>query len=246
MSVRGVRIPLDRFSVTAERDSRLAPDPMLLPRLRLAAALILASAALGAARADTPNPVVWTFRDLHAVGGAVPEILGAPQVQADGAVHFNGVDQGLIVPANPISGWSQFTVAILFRPEDNAPEAQRFFHIEDPTGRRLTIEDRVVKGKGWYMDTFLLDGKGKALIDPAKLHPLGQWAWGELVYDGKTMRSYVNGVAELNAEVAFAPMAGGHTSVGVRLNKVYWFQGEIREVRFYPAALAPADLPTAP
>jgi hypothetical protein len=221
---------------------------MLSPRLRPAAALGLALALIAAGRsaARAAAPEVWTFRDLHAVGGAVPEILGAPQVEPDGGVHFNGVDQGLVVPANPISGWSQFTVAVLFRPEDNAPEAQRFLHLEDGAGRRLTVEDRVVKGRGWYLDTFLLDGKGKALIDPAKLHPLGQWAWGELTYDGKTMRSYVNGVAELSGEVAFAPMAGGHTSVGVRLNHVYWFQGEIREVRFYPSALAPADLPRAP
>ena len=205
--------------------------------------------ALSAAHAAAPAPTaptVWTFRDLHAVGGAAPEILGAPQVLPDGAIHFNGVDQGLIVPANPIAGWGQFTVAVLFRPEDDAPEAQRFLHIEDPSGRRLTVEDRVVKGQGWYMDTYLLDGKGKTLIDPAKLHPLGQWAWGELTYDGKTMRSYVDGVPEVSGEVAFAPMAAGRASVGVRLNRVYWFQGEIREVRFYPTAVAPADLPRAP
>lgn len=247
MSVGTPPFPAGGFSVTAGCDPRLAPaPPMSSPRLRLAAAFALTCAALAAARADTPSPLVWTFRDLRAVGGSVPEVLGSPQVLPDGAVHFNGVDQGLVVPSNPISGWSRFTVAVLFRPEDDAPEAQRFLHIEDPDGRRLTVEDRVVKGKGWYMDTFLLSGKGRTLIDPAKLHPLGRWAWGELVYDGRLMRSYVDGVPELSGEVAFAPMAGGRTSVGVRLNRVYWFKGEIREVRFYPAALAPADLPRAP
>src|SRR6185312_10062351 len=96
------------------------------PRLRLAAALGLAFAAVAAARAHPPAPTVWTFRDLHQVGGTAPQILGSPQALPGGAVHFNGVDQGLIVPANPIAGWSQFTVAVLFRPEDDAPEAQRF------------------------------------------------------------------------------------------------------------------------
>jgi hypothetical protein len=30
--------------------------------------------------------------------------------------------------------------------------------------------------------------------------------------------------------------------VGVRQNKVYWFKGAIKEVRFTPAALAPEKL----
>jgi hypothetical protein len=194
-----------------------------------------------------PEPVRWTLQDLQQIGGVAPTVWGAPQV-VDGAVHFDGKGDGLMVPINPMAGLAQFTIAILFRPQSGGPAAQRFLHSEDATGRRMTIEDRVVEGKGWYMDTFLLAGagqKGLALIDPKKLHPLDAWAWGELVYDGHTMSSYVNGLPELSGKVVFPPAGPGRTSIGVRLNKVYWFQGDIKEVRFYPAALAPSELPAA-
>jgi hypothetical protein len=224
----------------------LRPDPLKTPTLLLA---VVGFGAPGLAAA-TPAPTIWTFGNLHEVGGYTPEILGSPEPRPGGSVHCNGADQGLIVPVNPIAGWPAFTVAVLFRPEDDAPEAQRFLHIEDANGKRLTVEDRVLKGRGWYMDTFLLDSAGSAahgrtLIDPAKLHPLGRWYWAELVYDGRTMASFVDGAAELSGAVAFSPGGPGRTSVGVRLNHVYWFKGEIREVRFYPEALAPADLPKA-
>ena len=32
-------------------------------------------------------------------------------------------------------------------------------------------------------------------------------------------------------------MKPGQTSLGVRLNRVFWFKGDVREVRFTPAAL---------
>lgn len=219
---------------------------------KLASLAMLAAALLAPALVDAapgPEEVDWTFADLGQVGGAAPLVLGSPQVESDGAVHFNGKDQGLILPLVPIAGWRKFTVAVFFRPEDHAPQAQRFLHIEDAGHHRLTVEDRVVEGKGWYLDTFLLNDAShrRTLIDPARLHPLGQWAWAELVYDGRTMASYVNGEPELSGPVDFAPMdSQGQTSVGVRLNRVFWFQGEIKEVRFYPSALPPADLPRAP
>jgi Concanavalin A-like lectin/glucanases superfamily len=225
--------------------------PLFLP--------LLAVAAFAA-----PPPVTWTLNDLGKVGGETPTVWGTPQVVDGAAMHFNGASDGLLLPVNPLAGWDKFTAAILFRPESSAPFAQRFVHIQDEEGNRLTFETRVVAGKGWYMDTFLASGRtgtgakaapaagtpavplSRALIDPAKLHPLDQWYWGEIVYDGHTMTAYVNGVQELTGSVALPPMGGGKTSLGVRQNKVYWFKGQIKEVRFYPAALAPADLPQAP
>jgi hypothetical protein len=49
-------------------------------------------------------------------------------------------------------------------------------------------------------------------------------------------------VKELEGNVTIPPMDAGRISLGVRQNKVYWFKGGIREVRFSPAALAPAEL----
>lgn len=202
--------------------------------------LAMAAAPLFAAPAAT----VWTLADPRSVGGTATQLLGSPAAGPDGAVAFNGVDQGIVVPVNPLAGLSRFTVAVLFRPVEPAPFAQRFLHVEDEAGRRLTVEDRVVPGKGWYLDTFLLDGPNhRTLIDPARLHPIGRWTWAALVYDGSTMTSYVDGVPELSGPIAFRPMGPGRASVGVRLNRVFWFKGEIREVRFYPEALEAGRLP---
>lgn len=212
---------------------------------------VLACAFLGLAAIAAADPTtVWTLADPRQIGGQAPTVWGAPQPAADGSLRFDGAADGLVLPVNPISGWGNFTVAVLFLPEAGGPDAQRFVHIEDTHGARLTVEDRLVPGKGWYMDTFLLSGSGpaasrRALIDPAKLHPLGQWAWAELVYDGRRMTAYVDGIQELAGEIAFPPMTDGRTSIGVRLNRIYWFKGLIREIRFYRMALAPAELPRA-
>ena len=72
----------------------------------------------------------------------------------------------------------------------------------------------------------------KALIDPKKLHPINQWYAVEQTYDGKTYRSYVNGVLENEGEVAFTPHGPGHMMVGVRMNRVNYFKGSVAEARF--------------
>jgi len=59
------------------------------------------------------------------------------------------------------------------------------------------------------------------------------------VVDGKTFKHYVNGNLELAKEIAYSPQKDGRTSLGVRINKVYWFKGAIRTVRFTHGVLAP-------
>jgi hypothetical protein len=56
-------------------------------------------------------------------------------------------------------------------------------------------------------------------------------------YDGKKMKSFVNGKKELEGEINFSAMTEGKISLGVRLNKVDWFKGQIKEIRFHPEAL---------
>jgi hypothetical protein len=51
------------------------------------------------------------------------------------------------------------------------------------------------------------------------------------------MSSYVNRKKELEGKIDFPPMTIGDISIGVRLNKVNWFKGLIREIRFHPQAL---------
>jgi hypothetical protein len=65
-------------------------------------------------------------------------------------------------------------------------------------------------------------------------------------YDGKTYRSYVNGVLQGEAEVAYAPQGPGHMMVGVRMNHVNWFKGAVAEARFTPRALTPDEFLKVP
>jgi hypothetical protein len=192
-------------------------------------------------------PVDWTLDNVESVGGHRPQLLGAPQIlsptNGGPALQFNGKNAGLILPVNPLRGLSEFTVEILFRPDTDGPTAQRFVHIQDERDSRVMIETRVIDGKSWSLDTYLHSGdNGRPLLDKTKRHPTDQWAWVALVYDGKTMSDYVNGVKELEGPVHFAPMTDGRMSLGVRLNRVYWFKGSIKAVRFTPAPLKPEDL----
>jgi hypothetical protein len=215
-------------------------------------ALALSQSISLAADNSTPQvrAVVWTLDNAASIGGHQPTVLGAPRFVDAGvgpAACFNGKDDGLIVPAIPIAGWSQFTIEVLFRPDADGPEAQRFVHLQDERESRALFEIRLTPDGQWCLDTFLLSGTNRLpLIDRGKLHPAGSWHWAALVYDGKQMAHFVDGTKEMEGEVAFAPMTTGQTSLGVRLNRVYWFKGCIREVHFSPTALGPAQLQRLP
>lgn len=201
---------------------------------------VVAAAVAGGAAVRAAEPVVWRLEALDRIGGAVTQVWGAPKAEQRGVV-FNGVDDGLLVEANPLAGWKAFTVEILFCPAEGGGEAQRFFHAEDAGGMRALVEIRVNGRGGWWLDTFLRTERDqRTLIDPARVHPTGRWHWVALRYDGAEMAHFVNGQPELAGPVAFGPMSGGRLSLGVRQNRVYWFKGAIREVRFTPEAL-PAE-----
>ena len=181
------------------------------------------------------------------LGGHSPEVLGAPKIlaAAEGgpALEFDGLRDGLVLSVNPLANWSTFTIEVLFMPAANSPPAQRFVHIADDRESRVTMETRSADGMSWSLDTYLQGANDNCTLrDLRKVHPCDTWTWVALVYDGKAMSSYVNGVKELEGEVAFAPMTTGRMSLGVRLNRVYWFKGCIKEVRFHPAVIAPARL----
>jgi hypothetical protein len=191
---------------------------------------------------NSQPPIVWTLDNTESVGGHRPRVLGAPQIASAAAggpaLQFNGKNDGLILPVNPLRGFSKFTIEILFRPDADGPRAQRFVHIQDERDSRIMIETRLISGQSWCLDTFLHSGdNSRPLLDRTRRHPTGNWAWVALVYDGRRMSDYVNGVKELEGPVNFAPMADGRMSLGVRLNRVFWFKGNIKEVRFSPTAL---------
>jgi hypothetical protein len=209
-------------------------------------AILVCLAASVSACAAGSKIEVWKLEKPDVVGGHKTEVLGAPKTMAQTGQRglcFNGVDDGLIIPVNPIQGQGLFSIEILFRPDSDGPAEQRFLHIQDEQESRVLIETRVADG-AWSLDTFLraTDADKLTLLDRAKTSPANRWYWAALVYDGKTMSHYVQGKKELEGAVAFPPMGPGRMSLGVRQNRIHWFKGCIAQVRFTPWALAPEAL----
>jgi hypothetical protein len=191
---------------------------------------------------------VWRLDRLENIGGNVVKIEGAPRVIEEGGVKalvFDGTKDGIFLPTIPIKGAKEFTIEVLFKPAAVGPAEQRFVHLQDTASARALVELRLNAKGEWWLDTFLLSAgktQGLPLIDPKRVHPADQWHWAALRYDGKTMSHYVDGEKELEGTIAFDPFGDGTTSLGVRQNKVSWFKGAIREVRFHREALAPEKL----
>ena len=220
--------------------------------LRLASMLLVAALGVNGARSQVASTaaetVVWRLEDPTQVGGHLTTVLGAPRVVVDAgskALRFNGTSDGLIIAENPLAARAAFTIEVRFKPDADGSPAQRFVHVEDTRENRALIETRVTPEKQWYLDTFLYShstGKGVTLVDKTKLHACDRWYWAALVYDGKVMSQFVDGIREQEGAIDFGPMAAGRTSVGVRLNQVFWFKGEIAEIRFHPRAVAATAL----
>ena len=196
---------------------------------------------------------VWRFDNLERIAGHEVTILGHPRLidtPAGKAVEFNGVDDGLFIDIHPLAGAEAFTWEVIFRPDAGGQPAQRFFHLQerDPgTGRdttaRMLFEIRVI-GNEWCLDSFVGSrdsAQSRTLIDRAKLHALGTWHHAAAVYDGHQFRNYVDYVEQEASEVHFPPQGPGHSSIGVRINKTYYFKGAIFLGRMTRKALAPAE-----
>lgn len=210
-------------------------------------AVLAASPAL----AIPVRPRIWTFDNRHRVGGRGILAEGAPKLidsPFGPALAFDGVRDGLFIDEHPLAGAATFTVEALFRPDGGAPQ-QRWLHLEaaDPATplpgmgqTRLLFEIRVT-GERWYLDTFV-GGSGykTTLVAPDKTYPLGRWYHVAQRFDGRTYQSYVDGVLQAESMTTFSPQGPGRASVGVRLNRVDYFRGAIREARFTAASVEPA------
>lgn len=214
------------------------------------AALVVAVIFTLATIASPADSTVWTFDRLENIGGHKTTVLGQPKVvdtPVGKAVEFDGVDDALFIDNHPLAGATTFTLEAIFRPDGGQIE-QRWFHLSerDPatgadTDNRMLFEIRVA-GEQWFLDSFNQSGAAnKALMNRKALHPLGVWHHVASVYDGKEFRNYVDGVQEGAAQLNLAPHGAGHTSVGVRINKVFYFKGAVHQARFTRRALAPAE-----
>ena len=190
----------------------------------------------------------WRIDNLKQIDGHTTATIGNPQIipaPRGEAVLFDGVKDGLLIDANPVAGLQSFTVEAIFRPDMGGSKEQRWLHIQgDTRDDRVLLEIRV-DGKQWFLDTFIKSGESsRALYAEAFKHPLGQWYQVALVFDGTTMRHYVDGKEELSGPLTIAPLDKGKTSLGVRMNRVYWFKGAISKVRFTPRALSAKEFMT--
>jgi hypothetical protein len=202
-------------------------------------------ATKGKADQQSSSSVTWTFDNVKKIGGQPATVIGNPQVinvPGGKAILFDGVDDGLLINANPLAGAKAFTVEAVFRPDAGGTAEQRWFHVqEDNSDDRILLETRLV-GKEWFLDTFIKSGtNSRPLFAENFKHPLGPWYHVALVYDGATMRHYVDGKEELSGPLVIEPLSAGSASVGVRMNRVFWFKGAIRKARFTRRALAPKE-----
>jgi concanavalin A-like lectin/glucanase superfamily protein len=213
--------------------------------------MVTFTAPPAAASRETPRVTVWTFDRLDRIGGFPTTVLGHPKViktPVGKAVEFNGINDALFVANHPLAGMSTFTFEALFRPDRGGAPEQRWFHLaeRDPetgkdTDTRFLFEIRVI-GDQWCLDAFVRTPRGsQALLDRNLLHPLGSWYHVAMVYDGMEFRSYVDGVVQGKAMIPFETEGPGHSSIGVRINKVDYFKGAVRQARFTPRALPPQE-----
>jgi hypothetical protein len=212
---------------------------MLRKRFLLPMALL--PLAFGAA----PGGELWHFDRLDEIGGHKTTLLGHPHlIDTPGgkAVEFNGTDDAIFLNVHPLAGVQQFTWEVIFRPDLGGAPEQRFFHLQEAgTDNRMLFEIRVI-GEQWALDSFAITAPDQlALLDRAKLHPLGAWYHVAAVYDGRQFSNYVDGVLQGSGPLHIQPQKAGGTSVGVRYNKVNYFKGAVLTARMTPRALSPQE-----
>ncbi|HVR64414.1 MAG TPA: LamG domain-containing protein [Polyangia bacterium] len=202
-----------------------------------------------------------------------PMIIDTPDgkaMQFDGTAG-GGPGSAVWVNTNPIAKFAQWTAEVVFHPDMGGAQAQRWFHMSEGlgggNGNRVLFEMRT-EGNNWFLVSFVQGGGTGRLYAVAFQHPLGAWYHVAIVIDGKTMKHYVNGVYEpagpcpktegctpadvktLTTPFAlnYAPMGDGGTALGCRYTEAAFLKGAIREARFTPRALTPAEFipPPAP
>jgi hypothetical protein len=220
-------------------------------RTMFAGLCVLAAGVVQPSFGQTPAPEVWKFERLDKIHGMPITVVGHPHViktPLGKAIQFNGTDDALFIPEHPLAGATAFTFEAIFRPETGGAVEQRWFHLaeQDPkngkdTDTRFLFEIRVINNQGCldaFVHTPMVD---KALLFRDKLHSLDVWHRVAMVYDGQEFRSYVDGELQGKAAIHFEPEGPGHSSVGVRINKVNYFKGSVREARFTRRALPPEE-----
>ena len=190
--------------------------------------------------------------DLSEINGHTVQKFGNPEVvetEIGPAIDFDGTEDGIYILTNPIGSAKYFTIETIVKPRDVFPENTdpRYFHIEDGdnSNRRITMELRLNDKHEWYFDGFLkAESVSVGLMDENITHPIDSWEHMAITYDNGLFRTYVNYTMELESNWGphFLPL-GGNTkmSVGMRMNKVNYFNGIFQRIRVTQAVLDPSE-----
>lgn len=204
-----------------------------------------AACALLAAVACTtdqhPATIDWQVADLPAIDSVMGDPVIMPTLAGD-IVCFNGETDAYYLGVNPLADMEELTIEVIFRQHSNAAFEQRFLHMGTIKGERILFETRVNPDQTWYLDTYIdLGEEDLVLIDPEQTHPCDRWYNLAMVVADGVATSYVDGVKQLSGEIDYRPINSGITSVGVRQNKVCWFDGDLYRIRITPRALTPEE-----
>jgi len=152
-------------------------------------------------------------------------------------VHFGSTNAPNAAPNADPDG-DRLLYSLYFRGED---ESQWKLLRANMTENTYLLEGDVFADGRYYFRVTASDRPS----NPAEFARNTELISTPVVYDGKVLRHFINGEKEMEGPVDFPPSASGKMSLGVRLNRVYWYKGAIGEVRFHPRALEGAELQKA-
>lgn len=207
--------------------------------------LVIGLASVAATQAHAiEGQVTWRLDNLESIDGHELVVAGDPRViptPGGRAIEFDGVDDGIFIDTHPLEGLSEFTVEVVFRPYRDGAVEQRYFHMqENDSESRVMFETRLVNNERWFLDTFIKsDEESVVLYASDHEHEIGPWYHAAIVVTDGRFSHFVNGRLELSEAMPFEAQGQGRTSLGVRINRVHWFKGAIRTIRFTPATLPP-------